>query len=373
MCGIVRRRCLFLLLVVSAAAAPARVLAQADRSGMTPDALYQAACAACHGEDGKGQPQSRVGFDTPLPDFTDCAFTTPEADLDWLSVIHKGGRIRALDRRMPAFGDVLSGGEIDSLVARLRGFCGEAVWPRGELNFPRPFFTEKAFPENEAVFTLAAEGGGETALETAFLFEQRLGKRAQYEINVPLRFHQDVAGAWSRGIGDINVAAKYALYDNLARGVIVSAGSEVRLPTGRESDGLGGGVAIFEGFGMLGQALPGAGFLQLQAGFEVPADTEIASREVYWRTAVGRTFTPGRWGRAWSPMVELLAAKAVGAPTDWDIVPQLQVSLSGLQHVLLNAGVRIPVKQPESRHKALMVYLLWDWFDGGLASNWRRR
>jgi hypothetical protein len=373
MCAIVRRRCLCTLAFVCLVAVPARVLAQADRNRMRPDELYQAACAACHGADGTGQPQSRVGFDTPLPDFTDCAFTTPEADLDWVSVIHRGGRIRALDRRMPAFGDLLSEGEIETLVGHLRGFCTEPAWPRGELNFPRPFFTEKAFPENEAVFTLAVDRSAETELETAFLFEQRLGKRAQYEINVPLAFHQDVAGAWSRGIGDINVAAKYALYDNLARGAIVSAGGEVTLPTGRESAGLGGGVTIFEGFGMVGQALPGAAFLQLHAGFEVPADAEIASKEVYWRTAVGRTFTPGRWGRAWSPMVELLAAKAAGAPTDWDIVPQLQVSLSGLQHVLLNVGVRVPVKQPESRNKVLMVYLLWDWFDGRLASNWRRR
>jgi mono/diheme cytochrome c family protein len=373
MSAIVRRRSLLALVVVCAAAAPVRLLAQADRAGMTADQLYRAACAACHGADGKGQPQSAVGFDTPLPDFTDCAFTTPEADLDWLSVIHRGGRIRGLDRRMPAFGDSLSEAEIARLVDYLRGFCTEPAWPRGELNFPRPFFTEKAFPENEAVATVAIEGGPETALGMDFLFEQRLGKRAQYEINVPLAFHQDVAGAWSRGVGDVNLAVKYALFDNLAHGAIVSAGGEVTLPTGRESVGLGGGVAIFEGFGMVGQALPAAGFVQVHAGFEVPANADIASKEVYWRTAVGRTFTPGRWGRAWSPIVEILGAKAVGAPTDWDIVPQLQVSLSGLQHVLVNVGVRIPVKQPESRSNTLMMYLLWDWFDGGLTSNWRRR
>ena len=81
---------------------------------MTGEQLYQTACAACHGSDGKGQPRSVVGFDTPLPDFTDCAFSTPEADLDWWSVVHRGGRVRALDRRMPAFGDALSEPEIDS-------------------------------------------------------------------------------------------------------------------------------------------------------------------------------------------------------------------------------------------------------------------
>ena len=369
----VRRRCLLVLAFACVVAAPARVWAQADRAGMTTGQLYQSACAACHGTDGKGQPRSIVGFDTPLPDFTDCAFTTPEADLDWTSVIHRGGGIRALHRRMPAFGDALSEQEIERLVGHLRGFCAEPAWPRGELNFPRAFFTEKAFPENEAVFTFARQGGGELDLETAFLFEQRLGKRAQYEINVPLAFHQDVAGAWSRGIGDVDLAVKYALYDNLARGFIAGAGGEVSLPTGRESSGLGRGVAVFDAFGAVGQALPRASFVQFQAGLEVPADAEVAGKEVYWRTAVGKTFAAGRWGRSWSPMLEVLGAHPFGAPTDWDLVPQLQVSLSGLQHVLVNVGLRIPVKQPESRARTLMVYLLWDWFDGGLTSNWRRR
>lgn len=335
--------------------------------------LYQAACAACHGADGKGQARAVVGFDTPLPDFTDCAFTTPEADLDWSSVIHEGGRIRALDRRMPAFGGVLTDGEIDALVSHLRRFCAEPAWPRGELNFPRAFFTEKAFPENEAVFTTAIQRGPETDIDTQFLFEQRIGRRAQYEVSVPVAFHQDVAGAWEQGVGDINVAVKYALYDNLRRGLIVSAGSELTLPTGKESAGFGGGVAIVEGFGMVGQALPGAAFVQGQGGIEVPADDDVASKEVFLRGAAGRTFTAGRWGRSWSPMVEALATKPFGAPTEWDIVPQLQVSLSGLQHVLLSVGLRVPVNQPVSRTNTLMVYLLWDWFDGGLASNWRRR
>jgi mono/diheme cytochrome c family protein len=360
------------LIVLGASAARAQAQ-PADRAGMTGEQLYQTACAACHGSDGKGQPRSVVGFDTELPDFTDCAFTTPEADVDWWSVVHEGGRARALDRRMPAFGDALSDPEIDNVIRHVRGFCAEPGWPRGDLNFPRVFFTEKAFPENEAVFTIAMTGKPEVSADPQFLFEHRLGKRAQYEINVPLAFHKDVGGSWSRGLGDINLALKYALYDSLPRGLIVSAGGEVTVPTGKESAGLGGGVTIYEGFGMFGKTLPGDGFLQFHAGFEVPSDTDVASKEIYWRTAIGKTFAARRWGRAWSPMVEVLAAKASAAPTDWDVVPQLQVSLSGLQHVLLNVGLRSPIHQPLSRSKTLMVYLLWDWFDGGLASNWRTR
>ena len=73
----------------------------------TGEAIYRAACITCHGRDGQGSSRATVGFETPLPDFTDCAFATAEADVDWHAVVHEGGRIRGLDRHMPAFGDAL--------------------------------------------------------------------------------------------------------------------------------------------------------------------------------------------------------------------------------------------------------------------------
>ena len=51
----------------------ARVEAQpTDRTGFTGKQLYDAACAACHGPDGRGQPIAVRGFETDPPDFTDC-------------------------------------------------------------------------------------------------------------------------------------------------------------------------------------------------------------------------------------------------------------------------------------------------------------
>jgi len=70
--------------------------------------------------------------------------------------------------------------------------------------------------------------------------------------------------------------------------------------------------------------------------------------------------------------VELLGARELetASANEWDVLPQLQVSLSNRQHVLINVGVRAPVSQRRERNSTVLVYLLWDWFDGGLFSGW---
>jgi hypothetical protein len=104
---------------------------------------------------------------------------------------------------------------------------------------------------------------------------------------------------------------------------------------------------------------------------ELPADRDRAD-EAFARIGLGKTFVQGRWGRTWSPMVELLAARELAASevAQWDVVPQLQVSLSARQHVLVSAGARVPVNDAGGRDTKLIAYLLWDWFDGALFSGW---
>ena len=344
----------------------------ATRSQQSGEQLYRSACAACHGPDGKGSPRQTVGFDTPLPDFTDCSFGTPEADADWIAVVHQGGRARAFDRMMPAFGEALAHEDIAAIVAHLRTFCAEPAWPRGDLNLPRPLVTEKAFPENEAVVTTTFNRKGSGAVGNEILYERRVGRRGQYEVVVPFQIQENDSGQWRRGLGDVAVAYKHVLFDSLRRGSILSGGSEMVFPTGKEAEGLGSGATILEPFGTFSQILPRDGFLHLHAGVEIPLGKEDAHTESFWRATVGKTIVQNRWYRAWSPMFELLGSRemAEGEPVAWDVVPQLQVSLSTRQHVLLHAGLRVPVTQRHTRGNTLIVYLLWDWFDGGLFSGW---
>jgi hypothetical protein len=338
-------------------------------AGRSAAQVYQAACAACHGNDGRGVARSVVGFDVPLPDFTDCSFATPEPDSDWLAVTHGGGPERAFDRRMPGFGEALTLDEIQLAIDHARRFCTNRVWPRGELNLPRALVTEKAFPENEAVLTVGAADG---EVGNELLYERRLGARSQVEVAVPIDFVRDAGGDWQKGLGDAAIALKRVLFHGLDSGSILSVAGEVVFATGKEDLGLGKDVTRFEPFLAFGQILPADGFVQVQIGAELPFDRDVADNEAFGRLAIGKSFSQGRWGRTWSPMVELLAARELvsGETTQWDLVPQVQVTLSRRQHIMANLGVRLPLNERDGRDEQFLVYLLWDWADGGLFDGW---
>jgi mono/diheme cytochrome c family protein len=336
------------------------------------ETIYQNACVTCHGPDGKGAARTQVGFAQELPDFTDCTFATPEPSADWFAVVHEGGPIRGLNRRMPAFGDALSSEQIQRVVSHVASFCDDPAWPRGDLNLPRPVFTEKAYPENEAVLTTQVGTGSDKFVGNAFLYERRIGKRNQLEVSVPIDAVRSSDGRWHRGVGDVAFGLKRVLHASAETGRILSIGGEVVLPSGSESSGLGGGTAIAEPFVLFGQALGATGFLQAHAAVELPADTDKASREVFVRTAIGNSFMQNRgFGRAWTPMVELMWARPQGDRSEWDLVPQMQVTLSKLQHVAVAGGVRIPVNGRDERHAQVVTYLLWDWFDGSFFDFWK--
>jgi mono/diheme cytochrome c family protein len=343
-------------------AAPARTGAE----------LYKDACAACHGLNGTGQERSVVGFDLAIPDFTDCSFASREPDADWLAVAHDGGPARGFSTLMPAFGEALSQDDLLAILGHVRTFCGNAAWPRGELNLPRTFFTEKAYPEDEAVLTTSFAATGSAAISNEIVYEKRFGARNQFELKLPIDAAKNADGAWAGGAGDLALGFKRAVAHSLARGSIFAAGGELIFPTGDEAAGLSKNTTVFEPFASFGQILPRDSFIHAQAGVELPFDTDKASREAFWRVAGGLTFTQGMFGRSWTPMVELLGARELtdGETPLWDIVPQMQVSLNTRQHLLMNVGVRLPLNARSGRQTQVLVYFLWDWFDGGLFSGW---
>jgi hypothetical protein len=336
--------------------------------------LFAAGCAGCHGPEGSGAADSTIGFEKPstYPDFAACDQTSPEEEASWSAVIHDGGKARGFSRIMPAFGDLLTPVQIESLVRYIRGLCQDRAWAPGEMNLPRPLLTDKAFPESEWVLGSSIDTTGAHDSETVLTYERRISARNQIEIVMPFAVAHEPSGTTNRGIGDFGFALKHVLFGN--RSTIFSVQGEVTTPTGNADKGLGGGVTIYEGFAAFGQRLGESAFVQAQAGAEFPTDTDIAPRAVYGRMALGRSLRQDAGiGRMWVPMLELLADRDLeeGASTNIDLVPEMQVTINRRQHVRLGIGLQVPATNRDERSNVFRFYVLWDWFDGGLFEGWK--
>ena len=338
--------------------------------------LYRISCAACHGSDGRGASASMVGFENPLPDFTDCNFSTREAEADWAIVVQEGGPARGFSEIMPAFGDALTEAQIIKIIRYIRTFSECDEWPRGELNLPRALYTTKAYPEDEMVFQSDIKTDGLDKISNKLVYERRIGPRDQVEVVVPYGWNTIETSSnhkeWTSSVGDVKLAAKHVLFHSTESMSIFSAGGEVVLPTGDEDEGFGKGTTVFEPYLAYGKLFPKDYFVQLQSGLELPYDDDHAQDEVFWRMATGRIFAVGRYGSSWAPMVEILGSKNIesGNDAEWDIVPQIQIALNRRQHVRLAMGARLPLNHTDERNPVFAVYLLWDTFDGGFFEGW---
>jgi hypothetical protein len=70
---------------------------------------------------------------------------------------------------------------------------------------------------------------------------------------------------------------------------------------------------------------------------------------MFWRMAA---MAPDHMlGRLFSPMVEFLAVRDFkpGASTNWDVLPEMQITVSRRQHVRIAFGVREPLTNTQGR------------------------
>ncbi|HEY6925274.1 MAG TPA: hypothetical protein VI653_17495, partial [Steroidobacteraceae bacterium] len=212
-------------------------------------------------------------------------------------------------------------------------------------------------------------------------YEHAFGKRDQLEVAIPFGWaHQPGAGLGA-GPGDITIGDKHVLFSRLnsapdaplyeSTGSIFSLQAEVTLPSGSVSKGLGNGETVFGVFGAYDILLPSQTFVLLQAGGDFPLHIHEQPRSIYFHSAFGKTLS-ANLGRQWSPMLEVLGNHDLqaGAVTDWDLVPELQVTLNRRQHVRAALGYRVPINDSAGRPKQVIAYFLWDWFDGGLLEGW---
>jgi mono/diheme cytochrome c family protein len=336
--------------------------------------VFREACVSCHGSNGSGAPQTLTVFTRPstFPDFTRCDQTTSETNTAYKDVITHGGPARGFSQIMPAFGEALSSKEIDDVIAYLRELCPNAHWPRGELNVPRALVTEKAYPEDEVVLSTGINSTGTPGNESHIIHEQRFGRSNQIEVDVPIIF-QDQGHTWYGGVGDVTLGLKRVLFSSLRSGSILSLQGGFLLPTGNHQRGFGAGTTTFESFAAFDQIFRSNTTVQLQFGADLPFDTSKSPQSWFFNSAIGQSFAGDHGlGRLWTPMFEFLANRDLvnGAKTDWDVMPEMQVTISKRQHVRGSLGYRIPVSSTAGRQQQIMFYLLWDWADGGLLSGW---
>ena len=284
--------------------------------------IYKAGCIACHGDKGTGAPQTLTDFRRPdtFPDFTRCDQTTPEPNSAWKDVIVSGGPARGFSEIMPAFGELLTSDQIDDVIAYLRTF----------------------------------------------------GVHNQIEVDVPVQF-QNQNHTWYGGVGDATLGLKREMWSSLRSGSILSLFGGVIVPSGNKSRGFGTGTTTFETFAAFDQLFSSNTFVQFQAGADLPSNTDIAPQTLFWRTAFGQSFAAkDGLGRLWSPMVEFVAERdlVTGAKTRWDVVPEMQVTISRRQHIRANVGFLKPFTNIAGRQSQVVFYLLWDWADGKLTEGW---
>jgi mono/diheme cytochrome c family protein len=361
------------------AASSLALFSQTLKYHRTPDAgngrtIYNKGCNTCHGSDGRGAAETSTVFKRPdtWPDFTRCDQTTPEANYVWKSIIQHGGPSMGFSTIMPSFSGVLSSDEIDDVVAYLRTFCTNRRWPRGELNLPRALVTEKAFPEDEIVLSTEVNASGAPGFTTHAIHEQTLSMRDQLEVDVPWNV-ADLDHAYANHIGDITLGLKHVMFSNLRTGSILSLQGGILPPTGSTKLD-GAGTTVFEPFASFDQLFRSNTWVQFQMGADLPHDTRKAPQSLFYYTAVGQTFGQDHMlGRQWSPMVEFLATRDLvdGAKTDWDIMPEMQVTLSRRQHIRMDIGVRQPFTDTSGRSPTVNFYVLWDWADGKFWEGWR--
>jgi mono/diheme cytochrome c family protein len=325
--------------------------------------VYLQACAACHGQDGNGNPDWESAV-RPVP-FSDCGTTAEPSDL-WEAIVAFGGPHAGLDAVMPAFGEAYGREEIAAVVAYLRTFCPDAdEYPPGDLNFRRLLRTGKAFPEQELVLRAShrpRRGVEETELEA--LYENRIGARLQYELAVPLR----VQGT-ARGVGDVEIEGKRVLGFSHASLSILSAGLGVVLPTGPENEGSGEGGVRLAPFAAFGKGFGrGRTLFQARLGAEFPTRTEEAGARLEYAAALSYSFGPSR--RAYVPAIELSGAYDTRSRSHaYSAWLELSKPLSALGHVMGCVGAQLPIR-PEAESWRLEAYLLWDFGDGPFWTGW---
>jgi len=307
-------------------------------------ALFASWCKSCHGADGRGTPAATTRLELPPADLHECKGSTAETEDRWVNIVAQGGAAFGLSLDMPAFGEAGTPAQIRAVVRYARSLCGELGWPPGELNFPRAFLVEKAYPEDEVVIADQARG-------QEYIYEHRLGKRFQVEASA-----RTALDGQPSAFDGVTAALKYNVWHSLERRALVSVGLEATPPLGRQD--------AWEAEPFLAFGASPARALVLQGEMVGTWEEGGGFSGMSYRLGAGREV--GRF----APMLEAGWTVPTAGERVLSVYPQVWFRLSRLGHVAGSLGAELPATGPEPRHPRLIAFVLWDFGDAPLFRGW---
>lgn len=329
--------------------------------------IFASNCTTCHGADGQPDPESALveSLGVVPANFSDALFNSREPAADWKIVVTHGGPALGFSEKMPAFGQSLSGEDIDSVLAYIKTLGGEHDFPDGDLNLFLPIRTKKAFPEDEWVWKQRYTGReGDNQWKNTLEYEFRIGQRFQGILEVT----HEVEGSHSE-FGHFEPGFKYVLRHDQQRGCIFTLGGNLGIPLNSGADW------EFLPYLAWGKILADQWTLQSSARLKLSLeDSDSSSAEfaaiMHW------VHTP--WPRSVFPALEVVAEvpfeRGMGPEREdavqWSLLPQARIGLSKRGHVALNAGLELPLNERDRYDWRAYIYLIWDFADGGFFEGW---
>ncbi len=208
--------------------------------------IFQKHCSLCHGADAKGTGQLAATLPRKPANLTDCRLTAEDPVEIIQGVIRHGGPYVGLSSVMPAWQGTLLESEIADVAAYVKSLCTDPNWLPGDLNFPRPLITGKAFPEQEVIVGGRFGRNSREVTEVFGTMEYRVDGLSNVEITTRGLFIHPDSGSSESGFGDMTLSAKRVMVYSLEHRALATLGVEVNLPTGREPRGLGAGEVVWE-------------------------------------------------------------------------------------------------------------------------------
>jgi mono/diheme cytochrome c family protein len=304
--------------------------------------IFEKNCIMCHGADARGTGQLAAALPVKPANLTDCKLTAEDPVEVLQGIIRHGGPYAGRSSVMPAFGTVLSSSDIADVARYVKSLCADPEWVPGELNFPRPLITGKAFPEQELIVGGRFGRNGKNVSEYLGILEYRVNGLTNIEVKSRALSINPNIGPTESGLGDTVLSVKRVVAFSPLYRALASAGMELTLPTGSDRRGLGSGGFVFEPNLRAGVDWKQL-VVQVAGAFVIPDGSSNSNSQAKLDVAIGRYFFPDPRLQI-TPMIEFNTTTRLSGPsygeTKSAILPQVRVKWLVWA---LGVGVQAPI------------------------------